>query len=322
LGLRPPGGEPRGYGGCSSRRRPARPVPGFKSVTHAAQREGGSFSDPAARRMRAANSWCPTRSTSAGRLAVELVLYPYPVRVIPWRVLGSLLLLALLSWGFLSRFRRAPFLAEGWLWFLGMLVPVIGLVQVGSQALADRYTYLPLVGLFRPPPGERPGRFPTGRVARRCSGRAPSRWWSSCPRRRGGRSLVEDASLSAAPCPSPPEPADRVQPREHPAGRTGRGRNPFSPGLSHPPGYAAASNSTVLWRQGRLGKIVFSTARRCEVIPTCHPRIWRSLTRLGRTKRPAPPRRGSKAAWIQVTTQRLGGGICAWRRASNTNALR
>ena len=47
------------------------------------------------------------------------------------------------------RFARSyPFLPVGWFWFLGMLVPVIGLVQVGDQALADRYTYVPLVGLF------------------------------------------------------------------------------------------------------------------------------------------------------------------------------
>ncbi len=45
-------------------------------------------------------------------------------------------------------FRRAPYLCLGWLWFLGTLVPVIGLVQVGEQALADRYTYLPAVGLY------------------------------------------------------------------------------------------------------------------------------------------------------------------------------
>jgi protein O-mannosyl-transferase len=43
---------------------------------------------------------------------------------------------------------RAPYLIVGWLWFLGVLVPVIGLVQVGSQAIADRYTYLPHIGLF------------------------------------------------------------------------------------------------------------------------------------------------------------------------------
>jgi Tfp pilus assembly protein PilF len=44
--------------------------------------------------------------------------------------------------------RRAPWLATGWFWFLGTLVPVIGLVQVGNQSMADRYTYIPLVGLF------------------------------------------------------------------------------------------------------------------------------------------------------------------------------
>ena len=43
---------------------------------------------------------------------------------------------------------RAPYLAVGWLWYVGMLVPVIGIVQVGLQAMADRYTYLPLVGVF------------------------------------------------------------------------------------------------------------------------------------------------------------------------------
>jgi len=44
--------------------------------------------------------------------------------------------------------KRAPYLAVGWFWYLGMLVPVIGLVQVGIQSMADRYTYLPLVGIF------------------------------------------------------------------------------------------------------------------------------------------------------------------------------
>ncbi len=44
--------------------------------------------------------------------------------------------------------KRYPYLPVGWFWFLGMLVPVIGIVQVGSQAMADRYTYLPLVGIF------------------------------------------------------------------------------------------------------------------------------------------------------------------------------
>ena len=44
--------------------------------------------------------------------------------------------------------RRFPYVLVGWLWFLGTLVPVIGLVQVGGQAMADRYTYVPLIGVF------------------------------------------------------------------------------------------------------------------------------------------------------------------------------
>src|SRR5262245_3129486 len=44
--------------------------------------------------------------------------------------------------------RRFPYLATGWFWYLGMLVPVIGLVKIGGQSMADRYTYLPLVGVF------------------------------------------------------------------------------------------------------------------------------------------------------------------------------
>src|SRR5205807_1963584 len=44
--------------------------------------------------------------------------------------------------------RRLPYLPVGWFWYIGTLVPVIGLVQTGGQALADRYTYVPLIGLF------------------------------------------------------------------------------------------------------------------------------------------------------------------------------
>ena len=76
------------------------------------------------------------------------VLYPHPGATLPfWEIASALLLLAgisILAW--LWR-RRCPWLIVGWLWYLGMLVPVIGLVQVGLQAHADRYTYLPQIGL-------------------------------------------------------------------------------------------------------------------------------------------------------------------------------
>jgi tetratricopeptide (TPR) repeat protein len=80
---------------------------------------------------------------------VDLALiYPYPHRWHAGLVVGVALLLALWTGLFIWRARRQPFLLVGWLWFLGTLVPTIGLVQVGVQSMADRYLYLPSIGLF------------------------------------------------------------------------------------------------------------------------------------------------------------------------------
>lgn len=75
-------------------------------------------------------------------------LYPHPGASLPvWQlVISALVLLAVTVAVF--RFRPRRYLLTGWLWFLGTLVPVIGLVQVGDQAMADRYAYIPLVGIF------------------------------------------------------------------------------------------------------------------------------------------------------------------------------
>ncbi len=76
------------------------------------------------------------------------VLYPHLGMPPLWLVLASAVLLAAAT-GFAVHVRaRAPWLAVGWFWYLGTLVPVIGLVQIGSHAMADRYTYIPLLGLF------------------------------------------------------------------------------------------------------------------------------------------------------------------------------
>lgn len=75
------------------------------------------------------------------------VMYPYPAAWSPAAVAAAVsLIVALTGLGLWQRDRR-PWLIVGWLWFLGMLVPVIGLVQVGVQAMADRYTYLTIVGV-------------------------------------------------------------------------------------------------------------------------------------------------------------------------------
>jgi tetratricopeptide (TPR) repeat protein len=76
------------------------------------------------------------------------VYYPYPEAIPLWQIAGSGLLLLGLSVMVMRAAKSRPYLAVGWLWYLGTLVPVIGLVQVGSQAMADRYTYISLVGLF------------------------------------------------------------------------------------------------------------------------------------------------------------------------------
>jgi protein O-mannosyl-transferase len=76
------------------------------------------------------------------------IFYPFPEDGLPtWKVVAAVIVLLSVSGAALLAWRRMPYLFVGWFWYVGMLVPVIGLVQVGSQAMADRYTYLPQIGL-------------------------------------------------------------------------------------------------------------------------------------------------------------------------------
>lgn len=76
------------------------------------------------------------------------VLYPHPGQWPAWQIaMATVFLLGMTALALVWRTSR-PWLMVGWLWYLGTLVPVIGLVQVGFQAMADRYTYVPLIGLF------------------------------------------------------------------------------------------------------------------------------------------------------------------------------
>lgn len=76
------------------------------------------------------------------------VFYPYPDAWPFWQVGGTFLLLAGITATAVYCVKRRPYLTVGWFWYLGTLVPVIGVLQVGMQAMADRYTYIPLIGLF------------------------------------------------------------------------------------------------------------------------------------------------------------------------------
>jgi Flp pilus assembly protein TadD len=77
------------------------------------------------------------------------VFYPFPKAGIPaWQIIGAALLLIAITAFCFSQRKIRPYLIVGWLWFLGTLVPVIGFVQVGAQTMADRYFYVPSIGLF------------------------------------------------------------------------------------------------------------------------------------------------------------------------------
>jgi tetratricopeptide (TPR) repeat protein len=76
------------------------------------------------------------------------LIYPYPHSWPLACVVSAATVLVMLTLIFILQAKRFPYLAVGWFWFLGTLVPAIGLVQVGVQSMADRYTYLPAIGIF------------------------------------------------------------------------------------------------------------------------------------------------------------------------------
>ena len=124
----------------------------FIVVTFAAQQQGGALKSLEAFPLttRIANALISYVSYIGKMIWPHnlAVYYPYSGSVPVWQAAGAGLALICLTVLFMWTARKRPYLAVGWLWYLGTLVPVIGLVQVGSQAMADRYTYLPLVGLF------------------------------------------------------------------------------------------------------------------------------------------------------------------------------
>jgi tetratricopeptide (TPR) repeat protein len=76
------------------------------------------------------------------------IFYPHPTSIPLWQFTGSALFIAAITALVVGQLKKRPYLAVGWFWYFGSLVPAIGLVQVGVQARADRYTYIPYIGLF------------------------------------------------------------------------------------------------------------------------------------------------------------------------------
>jgi len=121
-------------------------------VTFLVQRAGGSVASGEALPFdqRVANALVSyTRYIGKTFWPADLaIIYPLRSPWPGWQVGLAVVMLLVITILVVRSARRLPYLAAGWFWFVGMLVPVIGLVQVGRQAMADRYTYLPLVGIF------------------------------------------------------------------------------------------------------------------------------------------------------------------------------
>jgi len=123
-------------------------------ITVAAQREGGAMNlmerELLPFGVRLANAVVSCTAYLGKTFWPQSLAFMYPhqgANLAGWKIAVSAAVLISVTLMVLRQFRR-PYLAVGWFWYVGMLVPVLGLVQVGKQAMADRYTYLPLVGIF------------------------------------------------------------------------------------------------------------------------------------------------------------------------------
>ncbi len=122
-------------------------------ITLVAQKKGGAVAsvEDFPLSVRLANAltsycWYLAKAVVPTKLAV---FYPFFAARPPlWQISVSVAVLAAVTATSVALVRRQPYLLVGWLWFLGALVPVIGLVQIGGQSMADRYSYVPLVGVF------------------------------------------------------------------------------------------------------------------------------------------------------------------------------
>jgi tetratricopeptide (TPR) repeat protein len=123
------------------------------AITFIAQRAGGSMEtlEKLPLNLRIVNVWL-SYIDYIGKMIYPVrlaVFYPFPLRGFPLvKSIIWFVILIVFSRRVISSTKSRPYLIVGWLWYLGTLVPVIGLVQVGGQAMADRYTYLPSIGIF------------------------------------------------------------------------------------------------------------------------------------------------------------------------------
>ncbi len=121
-------------------------------ITFIAQKEGGIVQSlqEFPLKIRLANTFISyIRYIGKMFIPVDLAFYyPYPADFLTWKVLIALLIMIFITIFAIKKVKAMPFFLVGWLWYVGTLIPAIGLVQVATQSMADRYTYIPLIGLF------------------------------------------------------------------------------------------------------------------------------------------------------------------------------
>jgi Flp pilus assembly protein TadD len=123
---------------------------GFSAIAYVAEGAGNSLTSgwvPLHLRIANAAISCVSYIARAFWPAGLVVLYPYPTPN-PWLALGAGLGIAVATLGAIRLAKSDPSVLAGWLWYLVTLLPVVGLIQVGMQPTADRFTYVPLIGIF------------------------------------------------------------------------------------------------------------------------------------------------------------------------------
>ncbi len=151
-------------------------------LTIVAERNGGALNPASSAGIRLANAVL-SYAGYVGKLLWPdslAVSYPYREVISPWAVAGAAFLLTATTAAAVWQWRRRPYLAVGWLLFGGTLVPVIGLIRVGFHCMADRYAYVPEIGLWI------------------CVAWAASDLLAACPQARPLCLLLAGAALAAA----------------------------------------------------------------------------------------------------------------------------
>ncbi len=266
------------------------------AVTFLVQQRGGAVSGlavvPFARRLANAAVACATYPLKTIWPAGLTAFYPFPASIRVVTVVGAIAVLVGVSVLAVRLARSRPYLLAGWLWYLITLAPVVGIVQVGRQAMADRYTYVPLIGLFVAVVWgacDALGRWPARRVALPAmataaialcavTARAQVGWWADSTVLWQHALAVDPGNYFAL---------NSLGYLSSQAGRTDEAARYFADAIRVAPDYPAAHYNLGLMsaRQGRLDDAIAEYRKALALNPNlsaAHDNLGRALASQGR----------------------------------------